>query len=149
MTDEDYMRAAVALAAGQVGRTGANPSVGCVIVRDGQIVGEGVTGPGGTPHGEDVALAAAGDRARGAIVYVTLEPCAQRSAGGTSCTDLLIAAGVSRVVTASSDPSVFAAGIGAQRLRDAGIATHQGLIREESDLLYVAYVPAKAIESRR
>eukprot|EP01041_Mallomonas_annulata_P026375 gene26375-47676_t len=130
MTDEDYMRRAIALAETHVGLTGANPSVGCLIVRDAQIVGRGVTGPSGSPHGEEVALAEAGDRALGATAFVTLEPCAQRSAGGASCTDRLIASGVSRVVVASADPSVFAAGQCAQRLRDAGIDTHQGLIHE-------------------
>eukprot|EP01031_Cornospumella_fuschlensis_P018445 gene18445-22573_t len=84
MSDEDYMRGAIALAEAHVGLTGSNPSVGCVIVRDAQIVGQGVTGLGGTPHGEEVALASAGERARGATAYVTLEPCAQRSTGGTS-----------------------------------------------------------------
>lgn len=149
MTDEEVMRRAIALAETHVGLTGANPSVGCVIVLDGQIVGEGVTGKGGTRHGEEMALAAAGDLARGATVFVTLEPCAQRSAGGISCSDRLIAAGVDRVVYASSDPSAFAGGQGAQRLRTAGIVIDQGLLSETSDRLYTAYVPAKPVESRR
>ncbi len=149
MTDEDFMRRAIALAETHVGLTGANPSVGCVIVLNGQIVGEGVTGQGGVPHGEEVALAAAGEHARGASVFVTLEPCAQRSAGGVSCSDRLIAAQVSRVVIASADPSVFAGGQGAQRFRAAGIAAHQGLMQGDSDRLYATYVPAKPVESRR
>lgn len=149
MTDEDFMRRAIALAETHVGHTGTNPSVGCVIVLEGQIVGEGVTGQGGTPHGEEVALAAAGERARGATVFVTLEPCAQRSAGGPSCSDRLIAAGVSRVEFASSDMSVFAAGKGAQRLKSAGVTLNHGLMREVSDRLYTTYVPAKPVESRR
>ena len=116
MTDEDYMRRAIVLAESHIGLTAANPSVGCVIVRDGQIVGEGVTGQGGTPHGEEVALVVASEPARGATVYSTLEPCAKRSAGGVPCSDRLIAAGVSRVVFACVDTSVFADGEGARKL---------------------------------
>lgn len=149
MTDEDYMRRAIDLAQTRLGLTGTNPAVGCVIVRDDVIVGEGVTGQGGTPHGEEVALAEAGAMARGATVFVTLEPCAQRSAGGVSCSERLVAAGVTRVVFAHTDMSVFAAGRGAQRLKDSGIVTHQGLLEELAGGLYGAYVPAKSIESRR
>ena len=149
MTDEDYMRRAITLAQTRVGATGSNPAVGCVIVRDGVIVGEGVTGEGGTPHGEEVALGEAGVNARGATVFITLEPCAQRSAGGLSCSERLVAAGVARVLFAHADMSVFADGRGAQRLIDVGIVTHQGLLGEAAAGLYRAYVPAKAIESRR
>ena len=149
MTDEDYMRRAIALAQTRVGATGSNPAVGCVVVRNDQIVGEGVTGQGGTPHGEEVALAKAGGDALGATVFVTLEPCALRSAGGISCSERLIAAGVARVVFACADQSAFAGGRGAQRLRDAGIITHQGLLTEAAGDLYASYVPAKTIESRR
>jgi diaminohydroxyphosphoribosylaminopyrimidine deaminase/5-amino-6-(5-phosphoribosylamino)uracil reductase len=119
MTDEDYMSRAIELARARVGLTGDNPAVGCVIVRDGRIVGEGVTGEGGRPHGEEVALAQAGDLARGATAYVTLEPCAQRSGGGRSCSELLAAAGVVRVAVGADDASVFADGQGVQRLRSA------------------------------
>jgi len=149
MIDEDYMRRAIALAETRVGLTATNPSVGCLIVRHGQIVGEGVTGPGGTPHGEEVALAVAGKHARGATVYVTLEPCAKRSGGGVSCSDRLIAAGVTRVVFACADRSVFADGEGSRKLRSAGIDIHQGLMVDVASQLYAAYVPAKPLESRR
>lgn len=149
MIDEDYMRRAIALAETRVGLTATNPSVGCLIVRHGQIVGEGVTGPGGTPHGEEVALAVAGEHARGATVYVTLEPCAKRSGGGVSCSDRLIAAGVTRVVFACADRSVFADGEGSRKLRSAGIETLQGLMVDVASHLYAAYVPAKPLESRR
>lgn len=149
MTEEDYMRRAIDLAETHVGLTASNPSVGCVIVRDGQIVGEGVTGPGGAPHGEEVALAVAGQHARGATVFVTLEPCARRSAGGRSCSDRLIAAGVSRVVFACGDPSVFADGEGARKLKDSGITIHRGLMQDAASQLYKTYVPAKPVESRR
>jgi pyrimidine deaminase RibD-like protein len=149
MSDEDHMRRAIALAAAQVGRTGDNPSVGCVIVADGSVVGEGVTGEGGRPHAEELALAAAGPRAAGAVAYVTLEPCAQRSAGGCSCSALLVEAGVSRVVVAAADSSVFAAGEGSRRLRAAGVTVDQGLLNAEASALYAAYRPAKTLESRR
>jgi diaminohydroxyphosphoribosylaminopyrimidine deaminase/5-amino-6-(5-phosphoribosylamino)uracil reductase len=146
MTDEDFMRRAIELARTHVGRTGDNPSVGCVVVRDGAVVGMGVTGEGGRPHAEEQALQAAGEAARGATVYVTLEPCARRSAGGTSCSELLEAAGVARVVIAAGDSSVFAAGEGCRRL---GIVTYQGLMEAEAGALYAAYRPAKTLESRR
>ena len=149
MTDEDFMRRAIALAQARVGLTGANPVVGCVLVRDGVIIGEGVTSEGGHTHGEEVALANAGDQALGATAYVTLEPCAQRSAGGPSCSERLITAGVIRVVIACSDVSVFAAGRGAHRLHLAGVAVHQGLMRDAAISLYATYVPAKTMESRR
>jgi diaminohydroxyphosphoribosylaminopyrimidine deaminase/5-amino-6-(5-phosphoribosylamino)uracil reductase len=147
--DEIHMRRAIALAAGQVGRTGGNPAVGCVIVRDGEVLGEGVTGDGGRPHGEEVALVAAGERARGATAYVTLEPCAERSAGGTSCSERLVQAGVVRVVVACADSSVFADGRGTQRLQAAGVAVDHGLLRDEAQPLYADYAPVKPMESPR
>lgn len=143
------MRRAIALAAAQVGRTAENPAVGCVLVRDGAVVGEGVTGDGGRPHGEERALDAAGDRARGATAYVTLEPCAQRSAGGRSCSQKLVEAGVARVVFACGDLSVFAAGHGAERLRQAGIEVTSGLLEREAAALYADYRPAGPLESPR
>lgn len=143
MTDEDLMRRAIALAATHVGLTGDNPSVGCVVARDGVVLGEGVTGEGGRPHAEEQALDQAGDTARGATAFVTLEPCAQRSAGGVSCSARLAAAGVARVVVACGDPSVFADGAGTLRLRSAGVAVDLGLLRSEADGLYAAYRPAK------
>lgn len=149
MTDETYMRRAIALAATHVGLTADNPSVGCVLVRDGVVVGEAVTGEGGRPHAEEGALAAAGELARGATAYVTLEPCAERSSGTPSCSERLVAAGVARVVVACADSSVFAAGRGAARLQAAGIVTDLGLMQAEARPLYAAYSPAKAPESRR
>lgn len=149
MTDEDFMRRAIDLARTRVGLTGDNPAVGCVIVKDGAVVGEGVTGEGGRPHGEEMALRAAGSAAAAATAYVTLEPCAQRSAGGRSCSELLVAAGVARVVVAASDSSAFAAGEGCRRLQAAGIPTDQGLLQGEAAALYAAYRPAKGLESRR
>lgn len=143
------MRRAIALARLRVGLTGENPAVGCVIARDGAVVGEGATGEGGRPHGEEMALQAAGAAAEGATAYVTLEPCARRSSGGRSCSELLVAAGIARVVYACADPSVFAAGEGARKLQDAGVVTEGGLIEAEAAALYAAYRPAKPSESRR
>jgi diaminohydroxyphosphoribosylaminopyrimidine deaminase/5-amino-6-(5-phosphoribosylamino)uracil reductase len=149
MTDEDFMARAIDLARTHVGRTADNPSVGCVIAKDGAIVGEGVTGEGGRPHAEEQALDAAGAAARGATAYVTLEPCAKRSTGGMSCSERLVAAGVARVVIACSDSSVFAGGEGARRLQAAGVVTDQGLMQGDAERLYAAYRPAKNLESRR
>lgn len=149
MTDDDHMRRAIEVALTHVGLTGDNPSVGCVLVRDGVVVGEGVTGQGGRPHAEEAALDAAGERARGATAYVTLEPCAERSAGGVSCSERLVAAGVARVVVACADSSVFAAGRGASRLQAAGVVVDLGLLEAEANALYAGYAPVKSLESRR
>lgn len=138
------MARAIVLAQPQVGRTGDNPAVGCVLVRDGLVVGEAATGDGGRPHAEEAALAAAGDAARGAVAYVTLEPCAERSSGAKSCAERLARAGVARVVAACQDPSVMAAGKGARRLRQAGVAYDLGLLREAAAKLYADYQPRQA-----
>ena len=143
------MRRAIALAQGQIGRTGDNPAVGCVIVRDGRVVGEGVTGDGGRPHGEEAALAAAGTAACGATAYVTLEPCAQRSSGAPSCSERLAAAGIVRVLVARGDPSVFAAGRGAEYLHAHGVEVAHGLLNQDAAQLYSNYSPAKYMESGR
>ena len=147
--DETFMRRAIELARTHVGLTGGNPSVGCVIVRGDAVVSEGVTGLGGRPHAEEVALGKAGAAARGATAYVTLEPCAQRSTGAASCSERLVEAAVSRVVVACADPSVYADGQGAHRLQAAGIVTDHGLLEAEAADLYAAYRPAKTLESRR
>jgi pyrimidine deaminase RibD-like protein len=141
--DETHMRRAIALARTRVGRTGDNPSVGCLIVRDGVVVGEGVTAPGGRPHAEEQALIQAGEGARGATAYVTLEPCGQRSSGAASCSELLTQAGVARVVVACDDASTFAGGRGMARLRAAGVALDAGVLGFEAAGLYSSYRPAK------
>jgi diaminohydroxyphosphoribosylaminopyrimidine deaminase / 5-amino-6-(5-phosphoribosylamino)uracil reductase len=129
--DRAFMRRALVLARRGWGRTAPNPMVGAVVVRDDQIVGEGWHAEYGGPHAEVVALDAAGSRARGSTVYVTLEPCAHT--GNTPpCTEALVRAGVSRVVCAARDPNPGAAG-GAQRLEHAGIEVIMGL--EESEAL--------------
>ncbi len=106
-----------------------NPHVGCVLVRDGAVIGEGFSQPAGGPHAEIEALRAAGD-ARGATAYVTLEPCNHHGRTGP-CSEALIAAGVARVVIALADPHLAAAG-GAARLREAGIAVETGLLESEA-----------------
>jgi diaminohydroxyphosphoribosylaminopyrimidine deaminase / 5-amino-6-(5-phosphoribosylamino)uracil reductase len=132
MSDAAWMKAAIALGQASRGRTAPNPNVGCVIVKDGAVVGEGRTQPGGRPHAEAEALEQAGERARGADVYVTLEPCAHESARGPACADLLVAAGVSRVVAALTDPDPRTDGKGLDRLRVAGIETRLGIKAEEA-----------------
>jgi diaminohydroxyphosphoribosylaminopyrimidine deaminase / 5-amino-6-(5-phosphoribosylamino)uracil reductase len=132
ITDSEAMDAALALARSMLGKTAPNPSVGCVIVRDGRIVGRGATQVGGRPHAEAMALADAGASARGASAFVTLEPCAHVSARGPACSDSLIGAGVARVVGALVDPDPRTAGIGFARLADAGIEVEVGLRGEEA-----------------
>jgi diaminohydroxyphosphoribosylaminopyrimidine deaminase/5-amino-6-(5-phosphoribosylamino)uracil reductase len=120
------MKVAVALGERARGQTAPNPNVGCVIVKDDEIVGRGQTQPGGRPHAEAVALEEAGDRARGAAVFVTLEPCAHRSERGPACADLLVAAGVTKVVAALVDPDPRTNNRGFDRLRAAGIEVETG-----------------------
>ncbi|OYU71555.1 MAG: riboflavin biosynthesis protein RibD [Alphaproteobacteria bacterium PA2] len=136
------MRRAIELARTHLGQTAENPSVGCVIVRDGAIVGEGVTGTGGRPHAEEQALDQAGDRARGARAFVTLEPCAHRTTGRVACADRLVSAGVLEVVVACPDASVHADGQGQARLGSAGIPVLTGLLADEASFLYADYRPA-------
>lgn len=126
------MGAALALGERSRGRTAPNPNVGCVIVRNGHVVGRGWTQPGGRPHAEAMALAEAGDMARGATAYTTLEPCAHVSSRGPACSDLLIAAGAGRVVVALGDPDPRTDRIGLARLRDAGIAVTAGVRADDA-----------------
>ena len=123
------MADAVALGEDARGQSAPNPNVGCVIVSGEQIVGRGATAARGRPHAEAIALAEAGPNARGATVYVTLEPCAHDSTRGPACTDLLIAAKPARVLIALKDPDPRTAGRGIARLRDAGIDVKLGVGR--------------------
>jgi diaminohydroxyphosphoribosylaminopyrimidine deaminase / 5-amino-6-(5-phosphoribosylamino)uracil reductase len=126
------MRAALALARRGLGNVWPNPAVGCVIVNEGRVVGRGWTQPGGRPHAESEALARAGEGARGATAYVTLEPCCHW--GRTPpCAEALIAAGIARVVVALEDPDRRVAGGGIARLRGAGIAVETGLCAEAAE----------------
>ncbi|MCY7271030.1 MAG: bifunctional diaminohydroxyphosphoribosylaminopyrimidine deaminase/5-amino-6-(5-phosphoribosylamino)uracil reductase RibD [Sphingomonas bacterium] len=115
------MAAAIALGAAARGTTAPNPNVGCVVVAGDSIVGRGETRPGGRPHAEAVALADAGDIARGATLYTSLEPCAHRSIRGPTCAALIAGAGIARVVIAIEDPDPRTAGQGAAMLRSAGV----------------------------
>lgn len=127
---DKYMRRALVLARKGVGKTGPNPAVGCVIVRDGAIVGEGWHSKAGTPHAEVHALAAAGEMARDADVYVTLEPCSHF--GKTPpCADALIRAGVGRVYAGMIDPNPRVSGRGIEMLRAAGISATLGILEDE------------------
>ena len=119
-TDTDFMMMALTLAERGLGQVAPNPAVGCVIVRDGVVVGRGWTQAGGRPHAETVALAQAGDKARGATAYVTLEPCAHHGKTGP-CAEALIEAGVTRVVGAVADPDPRVGGRGFAMLEKAGI----------------------------
>jgi diaminohydroxyphosphoribosylaminopyrimidine deaminase/5-amino-6-(5-phosphoribosylamino)uracil reductase len=119
------MRAALALARRSLGRTWPNPAVGCVIVKDGKVVGRGRTRDGGRPHAEVDALNQAGAAARGATVYVTLEPCSHFGKS-PPCADALIKAGVTKVVSAMEDPNPQVNGQGHARLREAGIVVEVG-----------------------
>ncbi len=133
------MQRALALAEAVLGTTSPNPAVGAVLVSGGQVVGEGATQPPGGPHAEVMALRQAGEKARGATLYVTLEPCSHH--GRTPpCSEAIIAAGVSRVFYALGDPNPQVNGRGAQQLRQAGIAVHAGCGEAEARLLNEAYL---------
>ncbi len=125
-TPSEFMAAAIKLSLKQRGRTGDNPNVGCVVVKDGKIIGRGATADGGRPHAETQALIQAGPHANGADVYVTLEPCAHH--GQTPpCADALIAAKIARCYIALIDPDKRVNYQGAARLQEAGIDTQIGL----------------------
>lgn len=145
-SDTAFMRAALALARRGLGRTAPNPTVAALVVdervKPSVILGRGITAPGGRPHAEAVALAQAGERASGATIFVTLEPCAARStpAFGASCTQRILASGIARVVIAAPDPSVHATGKGVEHLRAAGIEVVEGLLSEEAEALNVGHI---------
>ena len=142
------MQAALALAQRGLGRTSDNPSVGCIIVRDGRVLGRGVTGLGGRPHAEPQALAQARtrfgeDAPRGATAYVTLEPCAHF--GKTPpCADALVEAGVARIVAPFSDPDPRVSGKGFARLSAAGIEVKLGIEKERAGALLNGYFHRRA-----
>lgn len=133
--DARFMARAIDLALARMGETWPNPAVGCVLVKDGQVLAEAATAPGGRPHAEEQAVPAAGDAARGATAYVTLEPCGARSSGRASCAQFLAEAGVARVIVAALDPSPFASGRGTERLRQAGLTVEAGLMEDEAKVL--------------
>ncbi|SES12191.1 diaminohydroxyphosphoribosylaminopyrimidine deaminase [Rhizobium sp. NFR03] len=146
--DEQLMAEAIAVGAGNLGFTGSNPSVGCLIVRedgDGpRVIAAAVTAPGGRPHAETQALAQAGEAARGATAYVTLEPCSHH--GHTPpCADALIKAGVARVVVSVVDPDIRVSGRGIAMLREAGIAVETGVLAAQGERALEAYLMRKRV----
>ncbi|MGB3489413.1 MAG: bifunctional diaminohydroxyphosphoribosylaminopyrimidine deaminase/5-amino-6-(5-phosphoribosylamino)uracil reductase RibD [Xanthobacteraceae bacterium] len=129
--DRRFMQLALTLGRRGLGRTAPNPAVGAVIVKDGIVVGRGWTQPGGRPHAEPEALARAGEAARGATLYVTLEPCSHIGKS-PPCADAIIAAGIARVVSAVEDPNPQVAGQGHAKLRAAGIVVDVGTCADEA-----------------
>src|SRR3954467_10546283 len=129
--DARFMALALTLGRRGLGNAWPNPAVGAVVVKDGKIVGRGWTQPGGRPHAEALALKRAGKAAKGATLYVTLEPCSHQ--GKTPpCADAIARAGVSRVVSALEDPNPQIAGRGYAKLRERGIAVETGLGQDEA-----------------
>jgi diaminohydroxyphosphoribosylaminopyrimidine deaminase/5-amino-6-(5-phosphoribosylamino)uracil reductase len=138
MDDLLHMRAALALARRGLGNAWPNPAVGCVLVKDGRVIGRGWTQPGGRPHAETEALRRAGDAARGATAYVTLEPCSHH--GRTPpCCEALAEAGIARVVMAMRDPDPRVNGRGLAMLRGAGIVVEEGLLEAEARALNAGF----------
>ena len=137
--DARFMAEAIELSLRHVGQTSTNPSVGCLIVKDGEIVGRGVTAKGGRPHAETEALADAGEKARGATAYVTLEPCSHH--GKTPpCANALVQAGIARVVVAVTDPDPRVSGRGLRILQDAGINVSSGVLEAEAKRALAGYL---------
>jgi diaminohydroxyphosphoribosylaminopyrimidine deaminase/5-amino-6-(5-phosphoribosylamino)uracil reductase len=137
--DREFMRQALALAERGLYTTTPNPRVGCVIAKDGALVASGWHEKAGMPHAEALALKAGGERARGATLYVNLEPCSHH--GRTPpCADAIVAAGVGRVVAAMQDPNPKVAGAGFSKLRAAGIEVEYGLMEEEARELNIGFV---------
>ncbi len=140
-SDEDlrWMEAALNLGSRSLGLAAPNPAVGAILVKDGAVVGRGATAPGGRPHAERIALAEAGEAARGATLYVTLEPCSHLGAS-PPCADAIIAAGVARVVSAMEDPNPLVGGEGHARLKAAGIAVSVGAGAEQAQRDHLGHI---------
>ncbi|MBW0143893.1 bifunctional diaminohydroxyphosphoribosylaminopyrimidine deaminase/5-amino-6-(5-phosphoribosylamino)uracil reductase RibD [Sphingomicrobium sp. B8] len=127
------MDRAIALGSAARGTTAPNPNVGCVIVKDGEVVGEGATAPGGRPHAEAVALGQARENVKGATLYTTLEPCAHESERGPTCATIIPEAGIRKVVAAIVDPDTRTAGKGLAMLREAGVEVVEGVGAEDAE----------------
>lgn len=140
--DLAFMGRALTLAHAQMGHTGVNPAVGCVIVRDGLILGEGATATGGRPHGEAVALqqADAPHNTQGACLYVTLEPCAHQSPRGPTCCQIIAQSGITHVIAALEDPDPRTSGQGFAHLISAGIKVETGLLASEAQAIMANYL---------
>lgn len=131
MTHERYMRVALRLAKRQAGQTHPNPNVGAVLVKNNQIIAQGITANGGRPHAETIAISDAGDNAKGATLYVTLEPCSHH-AKTPPCVDAIISAGISTVVTACRDKNPQVSGTGITALKNAGITVIENICEKEA-----------------
>ncbi|NJD57400.1 MAG: bifunctional diaminohydroxyphosphoribosylaminopyrimidine deaminase/5-amino-6-(5-phosphoribosylamino)uracil reductase RibD [Nitrospirae bacterium] len=140
MHDVIYMRRALSLARRARGRTSPNPMVGAVVVKRGRIISEGYHKKAGTPHAEVIALDAAGDRAEGATLYVTLEPCCHKDKRTPPCTERIIRSKIDRVVVAMSDPNPKVSGRGLEELRTAGITVVSGVLDKKARDLNEFYI---------
>jgi len=137
--DSRLLAAAIRLGAGALGTAWPNPAVGAIVVKDGKVVGRGRTAPGGRPHGEPLALAEAGEAARGATLYVSLEPCSHF--GRTPpCTDAILAAGIARVVAPMTDPDPRVAGRGFERLRASGVEVVTGVLSKDAARVHAGHL---------
>ncbi len=144
MTDDYFMSIALKLAEKSLGSVAPNPAVGCVIVKDGMLIGEGYTGIGGRPHAEVVALQNAKDLTHGATMYVTLEPCCHF--GVTEpCTAEIIKSGIRKVVIATIDPDSRVSGGGIKALKEVGIEVKQGIMQKEAEKLNVGFFTTKKL----
>ena len=142
-TDTHWMSLALRLAERGLGTAAPNPAVGCIIVKNGRIIGRGYTQSGGRPHAESVALQQAGAEAKGATAYVSLEPCAHH--GQTPpCAAALVSAGLKRVVTACEDPDSRVAGRGHAMIKDAGVAVSVGVLEREARALNAGFFMASS-----
>lgn len=138
-TDAAFMGAAIGWGRRYLGLTAPNPAVGCVIVRDGVIIGRGATQPGGRPHAETEAIRDAGENARGATLYVSLEPCSHHGVTAP-CADAIVNAGLVRVVSAIEDPDRRVAGRGHAKIVEAGIALRTGIGAREARRLTIGHI---------
>lgn len=142
MTDTHYMQMALKLAEKNLGNVAPNPSVGCVLVKNSSIIGEGCTAFAGRPHAETTALQNASESPIGATMYVTLEPCCHYGVTGP-CSAKIIEAGIKRVVVAATDPDTRVSGGGIRALREAGIRVDVNVLREEAENLNVGFFTVK------
>ena len=135
----DYMKQALSLAKLALGQVSPNPAVGAVVVKDGEVVGQGYTQPPGSWHAEVMALKQAGEKARGGVMYVTMEPCCHQ--GKTPpCSSALIDAGIGRVVVAMQDPFSRVDGGGIRQLQQAGVDTTVGVLQHQAESLNAPYL---------
>ncbi len=139
LSDLAFMQRAIKIARTNLGKTAPNPSVGCVIMRGGNVLAEACTGAGGRPHAEQLALASLeGQDLSEAVAYVTLEPCHSRSNGEAGCSDRLLHSGIKRIVVAELDPHPTANG-GVGKLRDAGIQVDVGIGAQDAKILTAGF----------